>query len=143
MLGGFGLCPGVGLNDVSNLLHQLGTSLETGGLRRRVGDSVKDADKGLVGHCGPHKVDVSFGGKVNVTLGGRLGLFLESMKDIDGFGPAGVIDDAESAGFIDDTKLFDALPYDRHRLEVVGLSTALEFIELKAGILTNVSRKVT
>lgn len=85
---------------------------------------------------------VTPGGKIDVPFRGRLVFFLEGMQDIDGFSHPGVIDHAISAGFVRNPKLFDTLPYDQHRLEVVGPAAALDLVKLIAGILANVARKV-
>lgn len=63
------------------------------------------------------------------------------MKHVNGFGPAGIVDNAKSTGVIDNSEFFDALPYGRHRFEIVGLVTALNFVELVAGVVTRTDWK--
>jgi hypothetical protein len=81
-------------------------------------------------------------GQVNITLCGSLGLFLKGMKDIDGIRKTRIVNNPVSAGIVENSKFFDALPYRWHWLEIVRLLAALDFVELKTGILANIVRKV-
>ena len=65
------------------------------------------------------------------------------MQNVDSFSASCYVDDTVGAACLGNPNLFYALADSRHRLEIVGLVSSLDFIELIARIMPGVGGKVS
>lgn len=69
-------------------------------------------------------------------------LFLKRVQHIHTIGNARGVDDTVGARFIPDSDFLNTLANRRHRLEIIGLFTALHFVELITRILLRIFGKL-
>ena len=83
-----------------------------------------------------------FGGKIDIPLGGLLGLLLEGVQHDNPVRQGGEIDHPERARALPDADFPDTRAHRRHRLPVVRLQPALHPVQLVAGGLAGIVGEV-